>query len=244
MSFEKPEKNNNENVSKREGGQEAIETRVEQLERENTKLREENEKLKDKIERQQQEIDLLEHESIRDQMTNLYNRAYFEPRLEESLKILDKPVEKRREEAPSFEKLSVAFFDIDNFKQINDTYGHEVGDDVLKKVGQTLENNMRSGDIVSRWGGEELVICLFNASEGDARHKAEELREKVEALDFGEYSDLKVTLSVGVSSAKESKSSDEIIKEADDAMYEAKGSGKNQVLTYSEYLEKQKSQQE
>ncbi len=123
---------------------------------------------------------------------------------------------------------SVFFMDLDNFKPVNDTHGHDVGDIVLKKVGEVLMSSFRSQDVVGRIGGEEFAAVLPNTGVSEAKAVAEKIRKAVESIEF-EGIDLVQTVSIGVVTADGSISSREILKLADEAMYQAKESGKNQV---------------
>jgi len=146
-----------------------------------------------------------------DPLTGVYNRG--------ALEVLFKEVAKKSGG-------SVIFFDIDHFKHINDTYGHEKGDFVLKKLAEIVKKNIREEDIFGRWGGEEFVIVLPNKPYEKALVVAEKIRKIVENSDFD---GLKVTISIGVSEFHEGDDILEAINKADEAMYEAKRSGRNQV---------------
>ncbi len=119
---------------------------------------------------------------------------------------------------------SVLFFDIDHFKKINDTYGHEFGDYVLKEIGEILKNTFRNSDIVGRWGGEEFIVILSDTDYENALKLAERLRKIIENYYF---KGIKVTISVGVSEYKGHLA--ESLKKADEALYEAKNSGRNNI---------------
>ena len=121
-------------------------------------------------------------------------------------------------------KGSILFFDIDHFKKVNDTYGHEFGDFVLKKIGEILKKYFRKSDVVGRWGGEEFIAILPNTNYFDALKVAEKLRQIIENYDF---QGKKITISIGISEYKGNLK--ENLKKADDALYEAKNSGRNQV---------------
>lgn len=180
------------------------------------------------------QVHSLEKDLIHDSLTLLKTRAFFE---EEARVYLDSVLnvkEGQRKEWFGFRHLSFIFLDIDHFKNINDTYGHAVGDMVLKKVAETIQKGLRQGDTASRWGGEEMVVLLLGANESDAVHKAEDIRHSVEALVFTDHPDLKVTISSGVASAEEGLSLDALVKRADEALYSAKESGRNKVVAHSQ----------
>lgn len=122
--------------------------------------------------------------------------------------------------------------DIDHFKKINDTFGHDAGDQILTDIARMLKDNSRKQDIVSRWGGEEFIILLPETDLGNGAILAEKLRDKIENAVF-EYQDEKipVTLSFGLSVYnKKGLKMDDVIKQADECLYEAKKSGRNKVV--------------
>ncbi len=122
----------------------------------------------------------------------------------------------------------VLFIDIDNFKQINDTYGHMFGDKVLKAVADVVLNSVRTSDNVIRFGGEEIVVVLHRVDEKTALEIAERIRAKIEGISLEDHPEVKISVSVGVSPY--SKSLLKTIEKADKAMYEAKQQGKNRVV--------------
>lgn len=129
---------------------------------------------------------------------------------------------------------AVLFIDLDHFKSINDTYGHAVGDDVLKTVAQTLQANVRRSDIVGRIGGEEFSVFLPNTQIKGAELLAESLRQKIESIDI-KVNDvrLKITASIGVAARRFDQETMQAIQQhADQAMYEAKRGGRNRVSTF------------
>jgi diguanylate cyclase (GGDEF)-like protein len=131
---------------------------------------------------------------------------------------------------------SILFLDLDNFKSINDTHGHDVGDIALKNVVQALRTHVRDIDAVGRLGGEEFIVALLGASEDMAYKKAEEIRTHVESVLCGDDHTC-TTVSIGVASlhASNAQTLDELITYADKAMYEAKTQrGKNATVRYSE----------
>lgn len=124
--------------------------------------------------------------------------------------------------------------DIDWFKKLNDTYGHEIGNIVLKELSRIIKRCIRDVDIFARYGGEEFVVILPQTAAGEASLIGERIREQVEGtvIDAGTAGRLKITVSVGVSSFPENgRSQEELVSVADQALYRAKGSGKNSVCT-------------
>ncbi|MDE2021834.1 MAG: GGDEF domain-containing protein [Patescibacteria group bacterium] len=203
--------------------------------REGTLTKEELEVLeKDEAELRPVETFLL-RESVRehslDSVTRLKTRAHFEETLQRSLEMIRGEFPEHRAHAEPLEKLSIIFIDLDHFKRINDTHGHQAGDEVLRKVAEILIDSVRETDIVGRIGGEEFGILLRHANEQDAAGDAERIREKIEQLTFEKYPELRVTASFGVASSEQSKDKKgDLWKAADDALYEAKEGDRNQVV--------------
>ena len=171
----------------------------------------------------QKELELL---ASTDTLTKLYNRRYF---MNTSLSVLDLAKRNKTD-------LSIIMLDIDDFKNVNDTYGHETGDKVLKILSKVLQKLSRKSDIVSRWGGEEFVILLPETDVDGALVISEKIRKEVENLTIsseakGEFS---FTVSLGVSciNANEDSNIEASINRADKALYKAKESGKNRVQVY------------
>lgn len=165
----------------------------------------------------------LKEEAITDGLTQLYTYRYFELRLRNEFE--------RAKRYHTF--LSLVFLDIDHFKKINDTYGHEEGNVVLKTVAQLLKKNTRRVDLVARYGGEEFCVVLPQTDLEGARQYAENLRKAVEEAPFTllQSEPVKVTVSIGVSSYPTINvpSSEEFVKVTDHALYQAKQGGRNRV---------------
>ncbi len=158
----------------------------------------------------------------RDPLTGLLNRSQFEDKLQQEFE------HSRRAQRP----FSIAMLDIDDFKLVNDTYGHDTGDEVLRKVGLVLRSKTRKSDMRIRYGGEEFVLVLHAANLGGAAHVGRKICQGIGKLVFSTpLSTFSVTASVGVasSSAKQYSHWKEILKDADRALYAAKASGKNCV---------------
>ncbi|MDA7817283.1 GGDEF domain-containing protein [Sulfurimonas sp.] len=151
----------------------------------------------------------------KDHLTNLYNRRKFDS-------ILEYEIKKNKRYRLG---MSILFCDIDKFKDINDEYGHDIGDKVLTVFASVLEKSLRGSDIVARWGGEEFVILFLNTSEDVVMSLANKIREEIEAHDFTDVSS--VTASFGLTHLKDSDDKYSIIKRVDQALYEAKGDGRN-----------------
>lgn len=125
--------------------------------------------------------------------------------------------------------LTVALCDVDHFKSVNDTYGHNVGDEVLKAVSRTLEQSVRRVDLASRWGGEEFLIVLTDASEAGGRVVGERLRAAIAAMAPVECGPDQVTISIGIASHRYGEGADALVNRADEALYRAKERGRNRV---------------
>lgn len=152
-----------------------------------------------------------------DHLTGLYNRIKY-----------DEIVEKEIERFKRYGKpLSMMMFDIDDFKKINDIYGHCAGDSVLKTAANIVGGNIRKLDYLVRWGGDEFIILCPETSVDVASALAERIRIKVESHEFSIVG--KITISLGVTEFREDDTGDNFIKEADAALYEAKGKGRNRV---------------
>ena len=185
------------------------------------------ERLLKRIAELEAQVKSLEQNLIHDRLTGLKTRAFFEEEIETHLNVLIRSERRERKEY-----FGIIFFDIDHFKNINDTYGHDVGDVVLQKTSETIESSLRTGDIAARWGGEELIVALIGASEKDVLAKAEEIRIKVESLTFPEVPNLKFTISGGIASSEKGMTLAQLVKRADQALYIAKSVGRNKIIVY------------
>ncbi len=159
----------------------------------------------------------LEKLSTTDKLTGLPNRRKIENELDKTFSLW------KRYRRP----FTLLMIDIDDFKKINDSYGHQVGDVVLAELGRIFRRILRNTDVPSRWGGEEFLILCPETGRDEGIKIAEKIRSAVEDHDFGLGE--KVTVSVGVCEAKDNTSLNALLKEVDDKMYEAKRSGKNRV---------------
>lgn len=128
------------------------------------------------------------------------------------------------------ESFGLIMFDIDHFKSINDTFGHDVGDAVLREISALVRENIRETDTLARWGGEEFMIVSVGADMQRTLQAAERLREAVSQFDFTGV-DRTVTSSFGVAVARLGETMDDLVKRVDDALYEAKETGRNKVVT-------------
>ncbi|RUM71966.1 MAG: hypothetical protein DSZ10_05810 [Sulfurovum sp.] len=160
------------------------------------------------------------YEAYTDELTKIPNRAKFNMYLE---RVLHESEKKQNENI-------LILIDIDNFKMINDKYGHIVGDVVLKEFSRLVLANIRAKDFFARWGGEEFVLLLEDTSLEHAKGVAEHLRAIVEKHDF--EIDHRITCSFGVASAKKGDSAEQLFHHVDNALYQAKNSGRNKVAVY------------
>ncbi|MBQ9453877.1 MAG: diguanylate cyclase [Desulfovibrio sp.] len=160
----------------------------------------------------------LQQLATTDRLTDLYNRGEIES-------ILQKELSSRRQ---GNRQICAIMLDVDNFKMVNDTYGHAIGDAVLRRVGAALKRNIRRGDAAGRWGGEEFLIILPNCSIDTAANVAERIRTDV-AKDYTLPNGEHVTVSLGVADFSEKLSYMDFYRILDDALYQAKHQGKNKV---------------
>ncbi len=151
------------------------------------------------------------HSSVTDGLTGLYNRKFVYNRL---ARCLNRGI-----------PVSVIFADIDNFKLLNDTEGHQVGDEVLRQVARIMREETDDFGYAGRYGGEEMVALIME-EDAKADKIAEKIRRRVEQETI-------VTLSIGFSKHKEKLSAEELVQRADEAMYTAKTTGKNRVVPYA-----------
>lgn len=173
--------------------------------------------------KQSSEIQSVEYSASIDPLTKLYTRGHFAQRFEAEI----------RRAKNYAQPLSVLLFDIDNFKQINDTYGHAAGDLILIKLGQVFRKFVRSSDIPARFGGEEFVLLMTSANKKQAFTSADNLRVIVESTEFrvpGRESPLKVTVSGGVAAyPTDGDTTIDLLRTADESLYEAKQAGRNRI---------------
>ncbi|MGB9892747.1 PfkB family carbohydrate kinase [Thermodesulfovibrio yellowstonii] len=161
----------------------------------------------------------------RDALTGLYQRKY----LEEHRSFLNSCVRRY------YTVMSVLMIDIDHFKKVNDTYGHIIGDKVLKVLGSIIQCNLRATDIAARYGGEEICVVLINTPADKAKIVADYILELVREtrIPVEDGKSISVTVSIGVA---EGTDIDTVISDADKALYEAKNTGRNKVVIYDEQM--------
>lgn len=168
---------------------------------------------------------------LTDGLTGVHNRRYFEHRCQIEV------AQARRHRHP----LACMFLDVDHFKRINDGHGHQAGDAVLRSIGQTIQQQLRTGDTIARYGGEEFVALLPQAGAQHAREIAERIRASIEARPVpgltGSAEPLGVTISIGLAmlgadttSLEQSEQAARLVAAADKALYDAKSGGRNRVV--------------
>ncbi len=169
----------------------------------------------------------LEHENLTDPLTGVFNRRFMEQRLAEE-------ISKARRYCF---QLSILMFDLDRFKQVNDQYGHQAGDQVLIEISTAIKQQLRDSDLLSRYGGEEFLIIAPNTGPAEAALLAERLRARVEAnvflRDHRDFSGqgLNITISIGLASYDDDNDDAEtLIGSADRNLYQAKNEGRNRVV--------------
>jgi len=176
----------------------------------------------------------LEKEVITDSVTGLLNRNGYNLFIQREI---DRSI---REEKP----LSTIMFDIDHFKQVNDEYGHRIGDDVLRTVAVEIKKILRKMDIFARWGGDEFIIILPETVADGAFILAEKIRKIISELciPLREGGDLTNTISLGVTEWTQGMSIEELEERVDTALYVAKEGGRNKSVIYTEGMEKRKQE--
>ncbi len=160
--------------------------------------------------------------AVTDSLTGLYVRRYFMAKLQEEI---------RRAERYN-RVISIVMADLDQFKNVNDSYGHDAGDRVLQAIGNFLQNNIRDVDIVARYGGEEFVMMIPEAAQEAAFSLSERLRHQISRIEFDDIPS--ITISLGVATYPfDGSTLEDLIKKADAAMYAAKQAGRNRVVKYT-----------
>jgi diguanylate cyclase (GGDEF)-like protein len=162
------------------------------------------------------------HAAAVDTVTGVFNRRYFQVRLDEELQ------RSRRHQIP----LALLLIDVDDFKHVNDSYGHLAGDTVLRDIGEILRHSVRIFDVCARFGGEEFVIIMPGSSGDNARRIAERIREHIETYRASDrvLAAVRVTVSIGLAvSSSTGSTASQLLERADRALYSAKHAGKNRI---------------
>ena len=166
-----------------------------------------------------QKTSILEESASTDFLTKLYNRRKFDSLITYEIEQI-----KRYHHG----NLCMILLDIDNFKIVNDTHGHDTGDEILKEIGSIIKSSSRNTDIASRWGGEEFALSLSHTNIEEALLVAQKIRISIENFKF--INNLSITCSFGISQFRTSDNYHSLFKRADTALYEAKNTGKNKVV--------------
>jgi diguanylate cyclase (GGDEF)-like protein/PAS domain S-box-containing protein len=170
--------------------------------------------------------DELRQQAVHDPLTGLFNRRYLDETLPRELQIA------QRRNAP----LCVVMLDIDGFKKLNDTFGHGPGDSILREFGHILHKHLRESDISCRYGGDEFVLILPDASIADTRERMEQLRillKGLQQIHYGKQVLDMITISVGIANLPEHGTTEsELLRAADEAMYTAKQAGRDRIVIY------------
>lgn len=163
---------------------------------------------------------IMTKQSKTDGLTNLYNQSSFKDYYEKAF-----------EYANSGMSLHLALIDIDDFKSINDTYGHRVGDIILEKVSLIIQETITSSDIAARYGGEEFALLMFEQSFKQAYALVEQIRQKIALMGHLELEGASITVSIGLKSYSPNLTKDKLFEEVDACLYAAKRTGKNKTVT-------------
>ncbi len=185
------------------------------------------------VQKLQEELERLRTLVYFDELTGLLNRRGFMEEAEREFQLVSfgKTELERR---TGFEiPFAIIFLDLDNFKSINDTYGHQGGDEALKTAATVLKQQLRDGDLLGRWGGEEFVVAVLGANQERTLAIAEKLRKSIEQANVTVAGGrIPLTASIGVASYRNTGTLQDLIDVADKAMYQAKETGKNRVTVF------------
>ena len=165
----------------------------------------------------QEALDKLKKVSITDKLTGLYNRHHLDSLLEDTRRIINR-----------YENnYGLIILDLDNFKYINDTYGHHAGDIVITEFAKVLSTSIRQTDVIGRWGGDEFLIIVPFATEDSLRSLLNDMKNRIESYEFPYIK--KLTSSLGATLIRKNDTPESFISRADTALYKAKNEGKNKV---------------
>jgi diguanylate cyclase (GGDEF)-like protein len=165
-------------------------------------------------------LSTIEKIAIIDDLTQVFNRRQMYKILEHEKALVDRGIN----------SFSICIFDLDHFKRVNDTFGHSVGDIVLKTVAQEAQKNLRNIDHIARYGGEEFILILTHSEKREAIDCAERIRDLIKQIVFDNMpEDFRITISVGVTEYQSNEGIQEAINRADTALYRAKANGRDRV---------------
>jgi len=161
----------------------------------------------------------LRYAGNHDNLTDLYNRRFFQQALQRSV-------------TENSSQFSIAMFDIDNFKKVNDTYGHDIGDKTLQELSRCLHENLKEGQLPIRWGGEEFILYMPVTDKATAVSYTEEVVKAIRniSIPLKDGSNLHITVTVGVESGSDLSEYEKVIKTADERLYKGKQNGKNCIV--------------
>jgi diguanylate cyclase (GGDEF)-like protein len=173
------------------------------------------------------EFETIKSISLRDSLTKVYNRRAFDEQISMTIEKFVKG---------NLSTLSLIIFDIDFFREVNNNYGHQAGDSILSNVGRLIKECLRNDDFIFRYGGDEFIILLPEASLSDGVKVAEKVRLQMEVVEFRLHRqserNIHITISVGVTQAKKGDSANSVLARADRALYISKKDGRNKVSTF------------
>ena len=199
----------------------AIRHDITELEETKQQLRNINKAMKNKVDELYSMTNTLEQKAFRDKLTGINNRENFEEIF--TIEIANA----KQNNLP----LSLIIFDVDNFKLVNDTYGHQAGDIILIDLVNLISDNIKNGDVFARWGGEEFAILTVSTDIIGACNLAENLRRLVQLHSFS-YVENQMTLSFGIAQLTSDDTKKTLFEKADGALYEAKKNGRNRIEVY------------
>ncbi len=196
---------------------------IEKLKKINLSLRINLEKAMRNIEQERQSLEKIKVKVYRDSLTGLYLREYLQIKLKENLYYMQR-----------YGRIfSLQMIDIDDFKNINDKYGHQIGDNVLWQIGNLIKKNIRTSDIPVRYGGDEFVILMPETDIISAKKVAEKFAQKMSKIVFRKKDEeFKVTFSIGLTSVRQDDTLESIIERLDSALYSSKRAGKNSITVF------------
>ncbi|WP_418184638.1 diguanylate cyclase [Aliarcobacter vitoriensis] len=197
----------------------AIRSDVTDFEQAKEQLSNLNKAMKHKVDELYSMAQTLEQQASIDVLTGVFNRSKFE-------EFFEFEMQKSRMQRT---KLSIILLDIDDFKNINDNFGHDIGDEILKSITKLISLNIRATDTLSRWGGEEFVILLPGTHLEQAKIVANNIRKRINEYEFG-LTPNKTTCSFGVATSNDADTKESLFKRVDTVLYKAKNSGKNIVI--------------
>ena len=175
----------------------------------------------------EQALKIINELAIRDELTGSHNRRHL-------IRLIENEKERTARVGNLF---CLCLLDIDHFKRINDTYGHQAGDTVLREFAATVQRQIRDSDSFGRYGGEEFLLMLPETSIDEALALAERVRANIARLGFSELPELAVTVSIGVAEFRIDESIAQTVARADEALYQAKSGGRNRVVRYGQQID-------